>query len=367
MQLTVSKSSFLKELGFIQGVVEKKNTIPILSNLLLEAQGGNLSIKGTDLDVSISTACEAEMKQGGAVCLQAKKLFEIVRALPDAAIEIKSGEGDQVNILCERSRFKMLGLPKENFPEIVEFKGEYVSFPAELLRTFIARTIFAITNEESRYTLNGAKLEISEKGIRMVATDGHRLSFIEKPDHPFDGIKVDAIIPKKTLAELLKLSSETEESIEFGKDENHLFFKVGKRQLTSRLLSGQFPNYELVLPKENHNRVVVDSERISGAIRRVALMADERSHSIKFDVGDGQLNITSQAADIGEAGETLPLEYQGQAITAGFNAQYLHDFFSVFEEGEVAFEFKDGNSQAQIRPGADGEYDFRYIIMPMRL
>ena len=367
MHLMASKTNLLKELNFIQGVVEKKNTIPILSSLLLESSNGSLSIKGTDLDVSISTVCDAEVSVAGAVCIQAKKLFEIIRALPEADIEIKCGENDQVSIICERSRFKMLGQPKANFPEIPIFKEPLGHLPVNLFRTFITRTIFAATNEESRYALNGAKFELSNEGLRMVATDGHRLSFIEKKGDFVGDLKVEAIIPKKTLTELIKLSSETEETVEFGKDENHLFFKFGKRLLVSRMLTGQFPNYEMVLPKENKSFFVIENQRIAAATRRVALMADERSHAIKFEISEGQLNITAQASDIGEAGETLPIEYSGEAITSGFNAQYVHDFFSVVNEGEVRFSFKDGNSQVQLQSMADTEYDFRYVIMPMRL
>jgi DNA polymerase-3 subunit beta len=365
MHLKVGKSTFLKELNLIQGVVEKKSTIPILSNLLLETKDGGLCIKGTDLDVSISTWCETEIIKEGSNCIQAKKLFEIVRALPDAEIEIKRGDNDQVNIICERSRFRMPGLSKDNFPEIQKFDGPFFAIPAELLKTFIGRTIFAITNEESRYALNGAKFELSEKNVRMVATDGHRLSFIEK-NLGLGGGNLDVLIPKKTLAELAKLSSETDDSVEFGHDENHLYFKVGKRLLISRTLSGQFPNYELVLPKENINKMAIESDRVSSAIRRVALMADERSHAIKFEVNDGQVNITSQAAEIGEAGEVLPVDYAGPSISVGFNAQYLLDFFSVVQDGEVLFEFKDGNSQVQLKEKSEVDYDFRYIVMPMR-
>lgn len=367
MHLMVNKAHLLKELNFIQGVVEKKNTIPILSSLLLESSNGSLSIKGTDLDVSISTNCEAEVSVSGAVCIQAKKLFEIIRALPEAEIEIKCGENDQVSIICERSRFKMLGQPKANFPEIPVFKLPLGHLPAELFRTFITRTIFAATNEESRYALNGAKFELSNEGLRMVATDGHRLSFIEKKGEFIRDLKVEAIIPKKTLTELIKLSAETEETVEFGKDENHLFFKLGKRVLVSRMLSGQFPNYEMVLPKENKSAFLIESQRISAATRRVALMADERSHAIKFEISEGQLNITAQASDVGEAGETLPIEYSGDTIISGFNAQYVHDFFAVVSEGDIRFSFKDGNSQVQLQSSADTEYDFRYVIMPMRL
>lgn len=369
MQIVVGKSSFLKELNLIQGVVEKKSTIPILSNLLLETKdgdGGGVWIKGTDLDVSISTWCDAEVKQPGSICVPAKKLFEIVRALPEAEIELKRGENEQVNLACERSKFRMLGVAKDNFPEIKKFAGSYVSLPAELFRTFITRTVFAITNEESRYALNGAKFEMSDKNIRMVATDGHRLSFIEK-NSEFGAQKLDVLIPKKTLAELARLSAEGDDPVEFGHDDNHFFFKIGKRLLVSRTLTGQFPNYDLVLPKENNHRVEIECARISSAIRRVALMADERSRAIKFELSDGQINITSQAAEMGDAGEILPVEYAGPEITVGFNAQYLLDFFSVIQEGDVAFEFKDGNSQVQLKSKNELDYDFRYIVMPMRL
>ncbi|MDX2029073.1 MAG: DNA polymerase III subunit beta [Blastocatellia bacterium] len=367
MHFVVGKSSFLKELNLLQGVVEKKSTIPILSNLLLETGDGVVRIKGTDLDLSITTQCEADVKEAGALCIPAKKLFEIVRSLPDSEIEIKSGEKDQVTLVCERTRFKMTGVSKENFPEIREFPGAWAPIPSELVRIFIARTTFAITNEESRYALNGAKFEISDKHIRMVATDGHRLSFIEKRSDLGGGLSLDVLIPKKTLTELAKLCAETGEAVEFGYGENHLFFKVGARQMVSRTLSGQFPNYEMVLPKENHNSVVAECSRVASAVRRVALMADEKSHAIKFDIADGQIQITSQSADAGEAGDVLLVEYNGPAITAGFNAQYLLDFFGVIQDGQVTFEFKDGNSQAQLRAKDDLEYDFKYVVMPMRL
>lgn len=366
MHLIVNKSSFLKELNLIQGVVEKKSTIPILSNLLLETGDGELWIRGTDLDVSITTRFEAEIKQPGSICIQAKKLFDIVRSLPEAEIEIKSGENDQVNLLCERSRFKMIGLAKDSFPEERQFKGAYIPVPSDLIRTFINRTVFAITNEESRYALNGAKFEFNAKGLRMVATDGHRLSFIEKKTTVED-LTLDALVPKKTLSELLKLCSETGEAVEIGYEDNYLFFKLGRRLLVSRTLSGQFPNYELVLPKDNTNQVVVESSRIASAIRRVALMADERSHAIKFDVNGGQINITSQSSEMGEAGDALTVDYAGPQIIAGFNAQYLLDFFNVIQEGEVIFDFKDGNSSTQLRSKDDLDCDFRYIVMPMRL
>jgi DNA polymerase III subunit beta len=367
VKLVTSKNKLLKELNFVQGVVEKKSSIPILSNLLFEAKDGQLTLQGTDLDVSLSTTCEAEIISEGAICIQAKKLFEIVRALPDADISIQQEVPSQVTLSCERSKFKILGQTKENFPEIAEYKASLASLPSSVFQTFVASTVFAVTNEESRYVLNGAKFELSSKGIRLVATDGHRLSFVEKGGSFSDDVNIDTIIPKKTLVELLKLSSESEEVIEFGKDTGHLFFKAGKRVLTSKLLNGQFPNYEMVLPKNNNNKFEIESDRLSAAVKRVALMADERSHTIKFEAGDDQLMITAYSSELGEAGETLPISYNGEKITAGFNASYLNDFFNVTQGHTLSLEMKDGNSQVLFRPVGELEYDFRYVVMPMRL
>lgn len=294
MHILLKKPNLLKELHLIQSVVEKKSSIPILSNVLLQTGDGEIQMKVTNLDVSVSTRCDAEVKKKGAICIPAKKFYEIVSSLPDAEIEVKRDENDHVSVVCNRSRFRLPGSAKEMFPEIPDLKSEFIAIPAGLMWAFIRRTLFAITNEESRYALSGAKFELSPKSIRMVATDGHRLSFIEKKVK-LGKLKVDALIPKKTLADLLKLCAELEDEdvVEFGSDENHLFFKVGDRALVSRKLSGQFPNYEMVLPKESTKQVVIESDRIASAIRRVALMADDRAHAVKFEVRDGQISITS--------------------------------------------------------------------------
>ncbi len=367
MLFTTNKSTLLKELNIIQGVVEKKNTIPILSTILLETGENGITIKGTDLDLAITTFCEAEIKKPGAICLQARKLFEIVKSLPETEIEVKGIEQDQVVITCNRSKFRLVGLGKEHFPRIDYCNTVLVSLPTSLLGTFINRTLFAITNEESRYALNGAKLEISSKGIRMIATDGHRLSFIEKQDQFFEGESIDVLIPRKTLSELTKLCMESDGLVEFGKDDNHSYFRIGERLLSSRNLTGQFPNYELVIPKDKRNQIVFDRETLVNSIKRVALMADEKSHSIKFDIDLGLVKISSQATELGDSEDILSIDYNGIPITIGFNAYYLLDFFGVIQDSEIIFEVKDGSSQASLRPSTAAEFDFRYIIMPMRL
>ncbi|MEY4167084.1 MAG: DNA polymerase III subunit beta [Blastocatellia bacterium] len=366
MKFSIGRQSFQKELGLLQGVVEKKSTIPILSNLMIEVQAGGVELKATDLDLSISTFCEADVAETGSLCLAAKKLFEIVRAMPEAEIELKSGEKEQLTLSCERSRFKLLGVPTDNFPRIKQMPESAISFPAEIFRTFIGRTIFSITNEESRYALNGAKFEFGEETLRMVATDGHRLSFIEKPFHN-PGERLDLLIPKKTLTEVARLSAESDDQIEIAFQDQHLFFRFGKRILSSRTLSGQFPNYEMVLPRENNHRFVIESHRLAAALRRVALVADDRSHAIRFELKENLVSITAASESVGEAGEELAVQYDGPPIAIGFNAQYLLDLFAVISEGELVLEFKDGSSQVQIRPNNEADYDFRYIVMPMRI
>ena len=371
MEFSISKNALPKELSFVQGVVERKNTIPALSNILIESVGENtIRIIGTDLDVTIRCETEAEnIKTPGSMCVQARKLFDIARLLPDAIVNFKKEENDWVTVKCENFRSKIAGLPRENFPEVPSSKSAPIKFPAEVFKSFIDKTIFAITQEESRYTLSGAKLILDKSGAKMITTDGHRMAYIARQDLGTNGSDetIDALIPKKTLAELTKLTASAEGEISLGADENHIYFEIGPRLLISRMLSGQFPNWEMVMPKSSDKSVLFDSAQLNQAIRRVALMADDRSHAIRFHLAPNQLQISSQNAEEGEARETVATEYSGDEAEIGFNAQYLQDFLNVVGEGQVAFEFKDGNSQAQLRPATAAEYDYKYVVMPMRI
>lgn len=370
MQFTISKADLLKELNLLQGVVEKKNTIPILSNVLIETSTSSLlSLVATDLDVSLQTEAAADVTKFGAVVVQAKKLFDIVRNLPDADIHFSKEENDWVKIHCGTSDFKIVGQAKEHFPATPQMESYSVHMPAAALHNLISRTIFAITQEESRYALNGALFAYSQEQLQMVATDGHRLALASLANSSKDGeeAKTSVIIPKKALAELQKLTSGSEEMLGFANDENHLYFQLGPRKLTTRKLSGQFPNYELVVPKTNDKTVPLNAERITQAIRQAALMADERSRSVKFEFNDNRLSITSQSADIGDAKVVIPVDYNGSSVTVGFNAQYLLDFLNNVSADEILFEFKDEQSPALMRPANDEGFDYKYVVMPMRL
>ena len=371
MQFVIKRGDLQKELGFVQGIVERKNTIPVLANILIESAGENtIRISGTDLDVTIRCDTDAEeVKQQGAICVQARKLFDIARFLPDAPVNFKKEENEWVTVECDRSKFRLPGIAKDSFPELPTFKSTPLKLPAEVLKRLVDRTIFAITQEEGRYTLSGAKFVLDKSAAKMVTTDGHRLAFIttqvSENGPATDGL--DVLIPRKTLAELTKLTSDFEGDISLGADENHVYFHIGSRLLISRVLSGQFPNYEMVMPKNNELAATFDTVALNQAIRRVALMSDDRSHAIRFHLGKEQLLISSQNADEGEARETIATDFAGEETEIGFNAQYLQDFLSVVGSERVVFEFKDGNSQAQLRPVSEEKQDYKYVVMPMRL
>jgi DNA polymerase-3 subunit beta len=370
MEFTVRKFDLLEELTLIQGVVERKNTIPILANVLVIAEGGELRIAATDLEIGLKSVCVSKTTVPGTVTLPAKRLYEIVRALPDKEIRFKRGEANWVSLTCGSSRFRIAGLPKEDFPALAEPKATLARIPANVLAKVISRTIFAISAEDSKFTLSGALLVLKPGSITMVATDGHRLSHIEKSEaleEVTEEIKV--IVPKKAMAELVRMVTESAdtEHIGFSRDDNHLFFDMGKRLLISRMLTGQFPNYEAVLPRSNERILTVNREEITAAIRRVAILSDERSRTVKLAVAKGSMEITASHSDLGEAHETLEVDYQKEELQVGFNYQYLLDFLTTADETEVSFEFKDSESAAQLRTQPASDYNYRYVVMPMRI
>ena len=371
MEITVSKFELLRELTATQGVVERKTTIPILSNYLFEASGDKLSITATDLDLSLRTACNAKVKKEGSCTIPARKLHDYVKLLPDADISIKMLENHWISIRCGRSNTKMVGMARSNFPTLPIFPtAGVIKIPAQVLRGMIAKTGFAIASEESRYTLNGALMVLKPESITMVATDGHRLAHIERGGEKFEGIsgELKTLIPKKAMDELRSLLDSTDaEAIEFAKDESTLYFRIGQRLLTSRQLTGQFPNYEAVLPKDNTKSVTLPSDELGAAISRVAQFADERSRAVRMRMEKGELKLSASSSETGESEDTIETSYQGESLTVGFNAQYILDFLKAVGAGDVRLEFKDAQSAGQLRLADSEDYKYRYIVMPMRI
>jgi DNA polymerase-3 subunit beta len=394
MEFVIKQNVLKDELGFVQGIVEKKSTIPVLSNILIESVGENtIRIVGTDLDVTIRCEAEADIKQSGSMCIQARKLFDIVRLLPDADVHFTKDENEWVKMTCNKSNFRLAGVAREQFPEVPSFKSAPMKLSADIFNHFIQNTAFAITNEQSRFTLSGAKFMIENGAARMVTTDGHRLAFIEKKLNIDTPEAMDALIPRKALMELTKIARDSKGEVSFGEDANHIYFEVDGRLLITRKLSGTFPNYEMVIPKDNDKTVTFDAEEMKNAIRRVSLMADERTRSVRITIKPNEIEIGAQSSEEGEANEKVLAEYAGEEVQIGFNAQYLQEFLNVVGAGEsepsetteketdgetvrvkesanrlrIAFEFKDGNAQTQMNIAGDTNYNYKYIVMPLRI
>jgi DNA polymerase-3 subunit beta len=347
MELVVRKNDLLRELQLFQGIVERKNTIPILANVLMEAKGEEVRFLATDLEVGLRSKCAATVTKGGSLTIPAKKFYEIVKSLPETDIRIAEDKGG-VKVAADRFDSRMQTLPREDFPTLPDGGTAPVAIlPRAAIKEMIAKTQFAITGEDTRFFLNGAQFILRHDSMSLVATDGHRLALVTakrdgKGKKSDDEIK--AILPKKTLGELGRLLMEGEGDITYERGENHMFFQVGDRMLISRMIDGQFPAYERVIPKGNDKHIEFERDRLTNAVKRVALLSNERSRSVKFQV-----------------------EYAGGAMQICFNAQYVLDFLAAVSTDVVALELKDEVSQAVMTPvGAEG-YDYTYVIMPMRV
>jgi DNA polymerase-3 subunit beta len=368
MELVVRKSDLLKELSLLQGIVERKNTIPILANVLMDATKSGVSLLATDLDVGLRSHCEATVSKPGTLTMPAKKLFEIVNALPDTEIRLSEDKGGKsVSIAADRFESRLQTLPASEFPTPPQEAGQAEAvLPGPALKRMISHTRFAITSEDTRYFLNGAQLVLRSDSMSMVATDGHRLAFINVHESPGAHAKSEVLLPRKTLNEVARLI-DGGASVEFSHGENHLFFKADGRLLISRKIDANFPAYERVIPKTNDKRIDFDRDRLAAAVRRVRLLSNERSKAVKFVIVKDQVEITSSTPEVGEAHEVLPVDYDGGSTQICFNADYVDNFLNVVETESVQLEFKDEVSQAVIKPiGAEG-YDYTYVIMPMRI
>ncbi len=373
MEFSVKKIDLLEELAVTQGVVERKTTIPILANVLIEATANQVALTTTDLELSLRTQCPAEVKRTGAVTVPAKKLLELIRLLPDEEIQFKQQrETSWVQVLCDRKSYRLVGMAKENFPALPELPPTLARIPARLLADLVVKTAFAIAIEETRYTLNGALLILRPEGAVAVATDGHRLALVEA-DHKFTKPalreEVRTLIPRKALIEMQRLATQEEDvEVELARDASHVFLRFPSgRLLVSRLLTGQFPNYEAVLPRENNRVIQLDRDAFASALRRAAQLADPRSQAVKFSLRQDALEISASSPEYGEANEVIELDYAGDPLTMGFNVSYLLDFLGAAVAGPVSIELKDEQSAGQLRPLGEERYRYRYIIMPMRI
>jgi DNA polymerase-3 subunit beta len=368
MELVVRKNDLLRELQLFQGIVERRNTIPILANVLLEAKGEQVRFLATDLEVGLRSHCAASVTKSGSLTLPAKKFYEIIKSLPETDIRIAEDKGG-VKVAADRFDSRMQTLPREDFPTLPESGGSAAAaLPRSAIKEMVAKTQFAITGEDTRYFLNGALFVLRPDSMSLVATDGHRLALVTMPRSGGAGEEeIRAILPKKTLGELARLLTEGDSDIRYQRGENHLFFDVDGRLLISRMIDGQFPAYERVIPKNNDKHIEFERDRLTNAVKRVALLSNERSRAVRFQIDRGKVDVTASSPDVGEARETLTVEYTGPAMQICFNAEHVLDFLSVVSTDSVALILKDEVSQAVMKPVGGEPYDYTYVIMPMRV
>jgi len=365
MKLSVTRDSLHSGMGAVSATIPTKTTLPVLSNILLEARDGKLTLSGTDLDISVSVSIEAEVEVEGSVTVPAKKFAEIARELPAAPVHIHA-DGVEIRIESGRSRFKLFGLPPEEFPSFPEVdSGDSWTMKASALHELISKTSFAVSSEESRPILNGVLWQLRDGTASMVATNGHRLARLTVPLEGGGAPEVDLIVPPKALQQVGRLF-EKEGEIAVSRSQNHLAFRSPSRSVYTRLIEGPYPNYQQVIPSDNDKKATASRDSLTAAIRRMAVVASDQTHRVRMGFSEGTLSFRVQTPDLGEAEEEMALDYDGEALEIGFNANYLLEVLRYMPEDDVLIEFKAPERAATFRP-ASGELDYLCLVMPLRL
>jgi len=370
MEFTIAREELLQGLYLTQGIVERRTTIPILANVLLESTADGISIAATDQEVGVRRTCEAKVKRKGALTAGARKLYEIVRECPEGAIVMRSLENNWIEVVAGKSLFKIVGLDPKEFPAMpsaaAEREVQTISVPSAMLREMIERTAFAVSSDETRLNLSGIFVERPEKGkLRMVATDGHRLSMITRT---VDGGAAAAgvIIPRKGIAEISKVIETGDEPVTIAVQGGVAHATRGQVELSMRLVEGEFPDYNQVVPQKSERRMLVGVEPLLAALRRVSIVSSERTRGVKLQIDAGKVEVSSINPDVGEASEEVAVDYDATPFSIGFNARYVMDVLAVLPaSAQVEVGFNDEVSPAVIR--CEGEPDYLYVVMPMRL
>lgn len=373
MDIIVTKADLASALARVQGIVEKKNTVPILSSVLLEAHGAELAVSATDLEIFLRSRYPVKIAKEGVVTAPAKKLFEIVRELPEGEIRLVAGDKGWVKIEMGRARFKVMSLPNDDFPALpVAQEGEKIEVAPAMLVEAIEKTSFAMSHDQTRQALNGILLEVSPVGgdeadLRLIATDGHRLAYIQRRCRAAVVGNRGVIVPRKAITEMRKLIGEESggPAVELSFQENRLFIRIGASLLVTRLVDGQFPDYQQVIPSGGARVAVVERETFYRAVRRVSTVTADRVNLLRFGFTTGKVSVTAVNPELGEATEDVELEFTGGDIELGLNARYIQDVFSVIDQEKVVIEMNEILSPALVRPLGDDGY--RCVVMPMRL
>ncbi len=368
MKINTQKDDLLRGVQVVQNAVSSKSTLPILSHILIEAKKGEIRLTATDLEIGISVRVEGEVLEDGAITVPARKFSEIVKELPtQQLITISLKKSQSINIEAGKSYFRLMGLSKEDFPQIPEFptsnkSAEVIKIPQKILKTMIQLTSFAMSHDESRYVLNGILFSFKDKGLKLVATDGRRLAFIERQIPDLGSLRKDVIVPMKTIQELNRNLTE-ENDVLFCFKENQLQISLNPITITSRLIEGEYPNYEQVIPKKIKEELKINTQNFLQATRRASVLTNQESQSIKINIIRDKLIITKNTPELGEAREELDVDYKGGELAIGFNPSFLIDVLKNVVEEDIKFGFIDPEKPAVIRSGED----YTYIVLPMQV
>jgi DNA polymerase III subunit beta len=368
MNFAIHRNPLLEALQKVQSVVEKRNTVQILGNILCTLKGQELSLCATDLEVGMKVTLPVETKQEGKITLAAKNFLDIVKELPDKQLFITKKDNNWVEIVCGKSRFNIVSLSADEYPSLPTFEEkQYFEARTEALTDMIDRTGFAVSTDATRYHLNGVYFELLEKNVmRMTATDGHRLSFVDQEVFmKMPELKRGVIIPKKGLTELRKLLGEGGGSVGLAFERGYIFARLNGSYLFVRLIDGEYPDYRLVIPKSTDKTVRIQHEAFNSALKRVSLLAHEKSRGVKLSIQEGVLTILSSNPDMGEAREEIDIEYKGEPIDIGFNSKYLLEVLGVLKSEKLEFLLKDRLSPGILRGASEPNHT--YVIMPMRI
>lgn len=363
MDIRVERDPFFRALQLIQNVVEPRQTRPVLANVLLETFEGNLRIAATDLEVGACVTVPAEVRKAGGITVPARKLVELVRELPSRPLEVAARENSWVQLTSAPASFRLVGLPAEDYPPIEGEQGDgWVEVAGPRLRTMLARTSFAMSHDESRRVLNGVFMRILGTELRMVATDGHRLALARQEIG--QGREASGIVPRKAVQELSRVLGGSE-VVAVSLRQHQFLFRMEGFLLVSKLVEGQFPNYEQVLPIGHPQRLVVAREALVAGLRRVSVLADDRTRPVTLTIRKGEVHLATSSPELGEAQETLPAEYSGEELSIGFNARYLLEALAPMEGEQAVMELKDAVSPGVLKTLGDEGY--LCVIMPMRI
>jgi len=371
MQFIISKNTFLEGLTKVQGIVEKRHTIPILANVLIEAKNDEITITATDLEVGLKSKYKAQIIDEGKITVSAKKLFEIIKELPDKEINFNTKNNFWVEIKCHKSLFNLVGLSPEEFPKFPDVELGKYSIDKNSLNEMIEKTLFSVSSDETKFNLTGIYIKSDNVNninkIIFVSTDGHRLSMIQrKYENELDiRYKEGLILPKKGIIEIKKLLETMEDDINIGISDNNFSISNKKTTLIMRMVDGDFPDYKRVIPDKGKNAAVINKNLFLHALKRISILSSEKSKGVKINLKKDSLTITSSNPDLGDAKEEIDIIYNGDDISIGFNAKYIIEILQVIKSENIIFNLKDNISPGRINP--EDDEDHLSVIMPMRL